>query len=57
MQVGSINPVTSGSIVALPPGSIVPVAVNGSIVPVKTTPVLSSQTVQIPKHNLCHYYL
>ena len=40
------NPVKVGSIVALPPGSVVPVSVNGSIVPVRTIPAPTTSVVQ-----------
>ena len=44
-QVASINPLKVGSIVSLPPGSVVPVAVNGSVVPVRTIPAPPTTSV------------
>ena len=33
-----LNPVKVGNVVSLPHGSVVPVAVNGNVVPVRTIP-------------------
>ena len=48
-QVGNTNPLQAGSIVALPPGSVVNVNINGKIVPVKTVPAPGvAQTTPLP---------
>ena len=39
LPAGNLNPMKDGSMVPLPPGSIVPTVVNGSIIPVKTIPM------------------
>ena len=46
---GQVNPVQAGSIVALPPGSIVNVSVGGKLVPVKTVAAPGvAQTTMLP---------
>ena len=57
LPLGSMNPLEAGSIVGLPPGSVIPVNVNGSIVPVKTVPapaqrVIQTQTIQVPQQTV-----
>ncbi len=52
LPAGNLNPMKDGSMMPLPPGSIVPTVVNGSIIPVKTIPdatasVLTTQTIPV----------